>query len=85
MGHDAGLLDKPVRFGPDFTKPNRKTMRLARHAAGRRMFEADELREIIRKTSQPLRTMILLGINAGFGATDCDAAADRGEPRKRLD
>src|SRR5262245_3016315 len=35
------------------------------------MFKAEELREIIRAASQPMRAMILLGINCGFGATDC--------------
>jgi integrase len=34
------------------------------------MFEADELRRIIDAASMPLRAMILLGINGGFGNTD---------------
>jgi integrase len=35
------------------------------------MFEAAELRTIIDAARQPLKAMILLGINCGFGNTDC--------------
>ena len=45
-------------------------MRKARAANGQRMFEAAELRKIIDAASQPLRAMVLLGINCGFGQTD---------------
>jgi hypothetical protein len=33
-GYESGLIDRPMRFGPEFKKPNRKTMRLARAAKG---------------------------------------------------
>ncbi len=35
------------------------------------MFEAADLRAIIDKSEQPLKSMILLGINCGFGNHDC--------------
>ena len=35
------------------------------------MFEAAQLRKIIDKADQPLKAMILLGINCGFGNHDC--------------
>ena len=35
------------------------------------MFEAAELREIIEAAEQPLKAMIMLGINCGFGNSDC--------------
>jgi integrase len=35
------------------------------------MFEADELRQIIHAAGVQLRAMILLGINCGFGNSDC--------------
>ncbi len=38
--YDAGMIDKPIRFGPAFRRPGRKTLRKARHAKGPRMFEA---------------------------------------------
>jgi integrase len=45
-------------------------MRKARHAAGSRMFEADELRKLIEVAGVPMKAMLLLGINCGFGQTD---------------
>jgi integrase len=67
---DAGLIDRPVRFGPHFKIPPKRVLRLARQAAGKRMFEADELRALIDAATQPMKAMILLGINAALGNTD---------------
>jgi integrase len=68
--YDAGLIPHPVRFGPHFKRVSLKTLRKARAAKGPRMFEADELRRMIAKADQPLKAMILLGVNCGFGNTD---------------
>ena len=46
-------------------------IRIARAKAGPRMFEADELRAIIEAVPMPLKAMVLLGINCGFGNSDC--------------
>lgn len=70
-GFDAGLIDKPVRFGPTFKKPANRIMRAHRQKNGHRMFEAEQLRTIIDSAVQPLKAMILLGINCGFGNSDC--------------
>jgi len=67
---DASLVDRPVKFGPHFKIPPKRVLRLARQAAGKRMFEADELRSIIDAATQPMRSMVLLAINAGLGNTD---------------
>jgi integrase len=64
------MIDRPVRFGSEFKRPNRKALRKARQAKGRRMLEPSELRMLISKASQPLRTMIYLGLNCGFGNAD---------------
>lgn len=69
--YDAALIDKPVRFGPTFKKPATRIMRAHRQKSGPRMFEADELRTIIDAAAVPLKAMILLGINCGFGNHDC--------------
>lgn len=42
---DEGIIEKPVRFGSAFKKPSRKVIRKARHAAGPRMIEAEDLRK----------------------------------------
>lgn len=70
-GFDAGLLDKPVRFGPMFKRPAKRILRAHRQSNGKRMFEAAQLRKIIDSAEQPLRAMILLGINCGYGNNDC--------------
>ena len=70
FGFDNGLLDRPVRFGTEFKKPTRKTMRLNRAKNGKRLFTAPELKTIIAAASQPMKAMILLGINCAFGPSD---------------
>jgi integrase len=73
FAYDEELIEKPVRFGSSFKKPSRKSMRKARHAAGSRMIEAADLRQLIDAAGVPLKAMILLGINCGFGQTDVSA------------
>jgi integrase len=68
---DEGLIDRPVRYGSTFRKPSKKVLRLARQAKGLRMFEASEIRAMLGKARTSLRAMILLGINCGFGNSDC--------------
>jgi integrase len=70
-GFEAGLIDRPVRFGPEFKKPSKKTLRLNRARQGPRLFTADEVRRLIDDAGVQMRAMILLGINCGFGNADC--------------
>jgi len=70
FGFEAGLIETPVRFGPGFKKPNRKTIRQARQKNGKRMFEAEDIRAMLDVASQPMKAMILLGVNCAFGQTD---------------
>jgi integrase len=67
---DEGLIEKPIRFGTTFKKPNRKAMRKARHARGAKMIEAVDLRRLITAAGPTMKAMILLGLNCGFGQTD---------------
>jgi integrase len=69
--YESGLVDRPVRFGPDFVPPSKKAMRLHRAAQGARLFTAEEIRRMIAHANQHLYAMILLGINCGFGNMDC--------------
>lgn len=72
--YDAELIDKPLRYGSSFSEPSRRSIRRDRQAKqqqhGLRMFEAAELRNLLKSAGQPLHAAILLGINCGFGATD---------------
>lgn len=67
---DADLIERPVKFGPGFKLPSRKALRAVRNLRPRRMFESVELQRIVKAADQPLKAMILLGINCGFGQTD---------------
>lgn len=71
FAYDAGLIDRPVKYGQSFKKPSKATLRKLRQHNGPLMFQADELRKIIDKAGVQLRAMILLGINCGLGNNDC--------------
>src|SRR5262245_33039036 len=91
--YDAGHIDRPIRFGPGFKKPSRKTLRIHKAQQGPKMFERDEIHKLLagvgiirgkRHLPGPqLRAMILLGVNCGFGNADCGtlpiSAIDLGE------
>ena len=79
-GYEAGLMQQPIRFGPDFKKPSKKTLRLERNKKGPRMLEAAELRQVLDAAGQPMRAMILLGVNCAFGPVDVATL-----PQKALD
>jgi len=67
------LTEKLVPFGPNFKKPRASIIRAENNAIlkkGLRMFTPAELRGLIDGASQPLKSMILLGANCGFGNAD---------------
>jgi integrase len=81
---DAGLIGRPVCFGPGFVRPSKKVLRRHRAGQGPKLFTAVEVRalaegalvvgaegpELVQPGPQ-VKAMILLGINAGFGPADC--------------
>ncbi len=69
--YDSYLIDRPVRFGPGFSRPSQRVMRKHRAENGNRMFQAAEIRAALDATSAHMRAMILLAINCGFGNHDC--------------
>ncbi len=68
--YETELIDKPLRFGPQF-KTSKKSTRRQNGKTAPKMFTAEEVTTLIDKASVQLKAMILLGINAGFGNTDC--------------
>jgi integrase len=68
--YESGLVEKPVRFGPDFRPPSKATLRREKQQRGVKLFEAQDIRRIIEAAKQPLKAMLLLGINAGLGNAD---------------
>lgn len=74
-GFESGLLERPMRFGPDFSKPSRRSVRLARWASrggrgGVKMFQPAEIKTLMEAAGVQMRAMILLGLNCGMGNTD---------------
>lgn len=69
-GVGQNLIDHLPLYGDAMKRPSAKTLRKARAAKGRRMFEARQLRALIQAAGPTLRTMILLGINCACGNTD---------------
>ena len=69
-GYEAGILDKPPRYGPEFKKPSAKVLRKTRAKRGLRMFERDELVKLLDVAGPIQRAMVLLAINAGLGNHD---------------
>jgi len=70
-GVDNFLIDKTVRYGTEFKRPNKATFRKHKATRTKKTMEAADLRKLIENAEQPLRAMILLGLNSGFGNTDC--------------
>jgi integrase len=46
-GFETGLIDKPIRYGPQFKKPSASVLRRHRAKNGERMIEADEIRRLL--------------------------------------
>jgi integrase len=69
-GDENDILDKPMKFGPDFKKPAKKEIRKARKAKGPRMIEAADVRRLLWKSGTPMKAMILLAVNCGLGNSD---------------
>jgi integrase len=69
-GIDEGHIDRPVRFGPGFKRPTKKTLRLHRAKQGPKLFTADAIHRLLEVSGPALKAMILLGVNCGFGNAD---------------
>lgn len=66
--YQSDLIKHPVKYGGNFDKPSKAVLRRARKP---RMFTAIELRKVLHAAGPQLRAMIHLGLNCGFGNSDC--------------
>jgi integrase len=67
---DAELIERPVRFGPGFARPSQKVMRLHRAKQGPKLFRSEEVRQLVSAAGVPMKAVLLLGINCGYGNGD---------------
>lgn len=69
------LIDHLPKYGSEFKGADAKSLRKAKGKAkrekGSRAFEAAQIRALLGIATVQLKAMILLGINCGFGNTDC--------------
>ncbi len=73
FAYEEELVEKPIRFGKDLKRPDRRLLRRSRADAGRKHFLAGEIRTLLDAAPLQLRAMILLGINCGMGNLDVAA------------
>ena len=67
---DNGMIDRPVRYGSEFSKPDKSVLRRHKARNGKKTIDAKTIRKLIKSADPPMRAMILLGINCGYGNTD---------------
>lgn len=70
--YDAGLIEHPLRFGPGLSLPAAREFRRHKAENGPRILSAAEIRACLDAARPQVKAAILLGINAGFGASDCN-------------
>jgi integrase len=64
-------VDRPIRFGPGFKRPSKKTLRLHKAKQGPKLFTREEILVLFLYAPVHIEAMLLLGINCGFGNADC--------------
>ncbi len=70
-GYESGLMAQPVRYGPEFQKPSASALRRHRANQPARVLEPTDIHALIGSADVPMKAMILLGVNCGFGNADC--------------
>lgn len=68
--HAADVIDREMKFGPDFVKPSKDVLNKNRATKPERLFAASEIRMLLDAASPIVKATILLGVNCGFGQTD---------------
>lgn len=75
FAHESRLIDRPIDLANCFNLPPAKAARKQRwdrqQQDGFRMFDPEEIGSLLEVLENPLRSMVLLGLNCGLGNTDC--------------
>jgi len=67
---DADLIPSPLKFGPSFKRPDKKSRRRLRNQRQAVAFTATEVRQMLDGATPNLKAMILLAMNTGMGNND---------------
>ncbi len=66
-----GFSEKPILYRKSLRAPSQRILRRHQQERGPLMIESDDLRHLLKSAGPQVRAMIYLGINCGFGNTDC--------------
>lgn len=69
--HGQGYFDKMPRFGDAFRAPSASALERERESRGEQVFTARQIRAVLAAANPRLKAMVLLGVNCGYGNTDC--------------
>lgn len=72
-GVEDNYITTAIKFGNEFKRPSAKALRRLKAAKPTKVFTREEIVVMIDRAEQPLKTWILLGINAAFGQSDIAA------------
>jgi integrase len=69
--YDNELIEKPVRYGQGFNKPNRKSVRQHQlRSEAKQPFTVEEIHQLFKFAGPRMQAFLLLGLNCAFGNTD---------------
>ncbi|WP_425616803.1 tyrosine-type recombinase/integrase [Anatilimnocola sp. NA78] len=68
---NENLAEKPIVYRKALRSPSRRSMRQVANERGDRSFSREEIKTLLADASPQLTAMIYLGINCGFGNSDC--------------
>jgi integrase len=81
FAHKSRMVEKPIDLANCFDLPPAKASRRQlwqkQQKEGYRMFDPEEVSSLLEVLENPLRAMFLLGLNCGFGNTDCSELTRR--------
>lgn len=78
FAYDSGLVPQPLRYKQAMKTPSARLIRKAKHEGVKKLFTADEVRQLLDSATGYMKPAILLGINCGFGNLDvCDLMWDQ--------
>ncbi len=67
---DSDLIDRPVKYVPEFQKPDKSVLRRQKAANGKKLIDAETIRKLMDRADPVMKAMILLAVNCGYGNTD---------------
>ena len=77
FAYDEQLITKPVLYGRGFDSPTKATIRKARNAKPKKLFEPEQIHTLLLDNATPaMKAMIYLAINTGMNNADSGQPAE---------